>query len=326
MLFQSTLILHHFVAITEDERRLVLRAIGPVWDGNEVWLVVAGGTLFFAFPTLYAVSFSGFYLPLMMVLWLLMLRAIGIELRGHLDDPLWRQFWDVVFAGASALLAICFGAAFGNVIRGVPTQGDKFFFEPLWTNFLPSGQTGILDWYTVLTGAVAFSALAAHGANYLALKTVGDVQTRARHASQRVGWVFTVFVIVSLVATLQVRPQMLTNYQTHRWGWVLPLLVIGSVGGMHYFRQQARDAAAFLSSAAAIAGLLGGAAFGLYPNVLPSTLGAEHNLTIWNTAAPTYGLRLGVIWWGTGLALAAVYFTYLYYSFRGKVRLESDGY
>src|SRR6185295_6725546 len=121
-------IIHHFAAKTEDERRLILRAIGPVWDGNEVWLVVAGGTLFFSFPVLYAVSFSGFYLPLMMVLWLLMLRAIGIELRGHLDDPLWRQFWDFVFAVASALLAIFFGAAIGNVIRGVPLNSEGYFF------------------------------------------------------------------------------------------------------------------------------------------------------------------------------------------------------
>ena len=102
-------IIHHFAAKTEDERTLILRAIGPVWDGNEVWLLVAGGTLFFSFPVLYAASFSGFYLPLMMVLWLLMLRGVGIELRGHLDNPLWRQFWDLVFAVASALLAIFFG-------------------------------------------------------------------------------------------------------------------------------------------------------------------------------------------------------------------------
>ncbi len=198
-----------------------------MWDGNEVWLVVAGGTLFFAFPMLYAASFSGFYLPLMMVLWLLMLRAIGIELRGHLDHPLWRQFWDFVFAVASALLAIFFGAALGNVIRGVPINADKYFFEALWTNFLPSGQTGILDWYTLLTSGVAFCALAAHGANYIALKTTGEVQARARHISKRAGWVFAALVIISLVATLRVRPQMMDNYQAHVWGWLIPLIVAG---------------------------------------------------------------------------------------------------
>src|SRR5271167_536529 len=115
-------------AKTSDERRRVLRAIGPVWDGNEVWLLAAGGTLYFAFPLLYASSFSGFYLPLMMVLWLLMLRAIGIEFRTHVQDELWKGFFDVIFGLASILLAIFFGAALGNVVRGVPLQPDGYFF------------------------------------------------------------------------------------------------------------------------------------------------------------------------------------------------------
>ena len=134
------------VAKTPDERRMVLRAIGPVWDGNEVWLLAAGGTLYFAFPLLYASSFSGFYLPLMMVLWLLMLRAIGIEFRGHIENPVWQGFFEVIFSVSSALLAIFLGAALGNVIRGVPLGPEGYFFEPLWTNFRLGDQTGILDW------------------------------------------------------------------------------------------------------------------------------------------------------------------------------------
>ncbi len=319
-------IIHHFAGKTEDERKLILRAIGPVWDGNEVWLIAAGGTLFFSFPVLYATSFSGFYLPLMMVLWLLMLRAIGIELRGHVNDPLWRQFWDFVFAVSSGLLAFFLGVALGNVIRGVPLNTDKIFFEPLWTNFLPYGQTGILDWYTVLTGIVAFIALAAHGANYIALKTEGEVQTRARRIGKYTSWVFALTVVISLIATLQVRPQMLDNFRTRVWGWIIPLTVLAGLFGMHYFRMKSRDFQAFLSSSTCIAGMLGGAAFGLYPNVLPSTHSPDYNLTIWNTAAQPYGLRVGLIWWSIGMTLATVYFTYLYRSFRGKVTLEGEGY
>src|SRR5579872_5772333 len=135
-------------ARTSDERRKIMRAIGPVWDGNEVWLLAAGGTLYFAFPLLYASSFSGFYLPLMMVLWLLMLRAIGIELRNHVPSPVWQGLFDVVFSLASALLAIFFGAALGNVIRGVPLAADGYFFEPLWTNWRVGAPHRILDWYT----------------------------------------------------------------------------------------------------------------------------------------------------------------------------------
>src|SRR6267142_63721 len=145
-------VLHLFIAKTDQERRAVIRTIGPVWDGNEVWLIAGGGTLYFAFPLLYASGFSGFYLPLMIVLWLLILRGIGIELRSHFDEPLWQQFFDFLFWVSSALLTIFFGAAMGNVIRGVPLNPEGYFFEPLWTDFRVGTSPGILDWYTVLTG------------------------------------------------------------------------------------------------------------------------------------------------------------------------------
>src|ERR1700684_1588456 len=135
-------------AKTNDERRRVLRAVGPVWDGNEVWLIAGGGTLYFAFPALYASSFSGFYLPLMMVLWLLILRGISIEFRNHVKSPVWAPLWDVVFCGSSAFLAIFFGAALGNVVRGVPIDRAGDFFLPLWTSFTLGANPGILDWYT----------------------------------------------------------------------------------------------------------------------------------------------------------------------------------
>src|SRR5438105_3347924 len=151
--------IHLLVAKTDGERRMLLRAIGPVWDGNEVWLLAAGGTLYFAFPPLYASSFSGFYLPLMMVLWLLMLRAIGLEFRSHIDSPVWQGCFDVIFSVSSVLLAIFFGAALGNVIRGVPLGPDGYFVEPLWTTWTVGAHPGILDWYTVLTGVVALLTL-----------------------------------------------------------------------------------------------------------------------------------------------------------------------
>src|SRR5215831_11297501 len=173
-------ILHLVVGKTDEERRLVLRTIGPVWDGNEVWLIAGGGTLFFAFPPLYASAFSGFYLSLIVVLWLLILRGIGIEFRAHVDSVVWHGLFDGFFAIASALLAIFYGAALANVLRGVPLQSDRFFFEPLWTNFRPGPAPGILDWYTMLGGLTALVALAVHGATYVALKTTGVVNARAR--------------------------------------------------------------------------------------------------------------------------------------------------
>ena len=321
-------ILHLGVARTGEERRAALRSIGPVWDGNEVWLLAAGGTLYFAFPQLYASSFSGFYLPLMMVLWLLMLRGIGIEFRTHLQNPLWQSFYDALFSLASVLLAIFFGAALGNVIRGVPLDAQGYFFEPLWTNFRVQSDAGILDWYTILCGVLALVALAQHGAFYLATKTEGAVNARARRAA---AWAWPAVVLLSLLglaATLHIRPGMLDNYRAHAWGFVFPLLVAVSLGAMFYFRRKGDDRAGFVASAAYLMGMLGGAAFALYPNVLPASTDPRYSLTIYNTAAPAYGLRVGLVWWCLGMALALGYFVFLYRRSRGKVKLEAgeEGY
>src|SRR5580698_2729909 len=170
--------IHLLVAKTDEERRLVFASIGPVWDGNEVWLLAAGGTLYFAFPALYASSFSAFYLPLMIVLWLLILRGTSIEFRNHIGSRVWTPLWDVLFSFSSALLAIFYGAALGNVVRGVPLDGSGYFFEPLWTNWRLGEQTGILDWYTVLLGVFALATLVMHGALWLQMKTAGAVNER----------------------------------------------------------------------------------------------------------------------------------------------------
>src|SRR6201997_1336599 len=151
-----------WVAKSAGEQRMIRRAIGPVWDGNEVWLLAAGGTLFFAFPLLYASAFSGFYMPLMIVLWLLVLRGLSVELRMHVQDPLWRSFFDGLFFFSSSLLAIFFGAALANVIRGVPIGPDNYFYLPLWTDWRTEVSPGILDWYTVIGGLMALLALAMH--------------------------------------------------------------------------------------------------------------------------------------------------------------------
>src|SRR5580693_5969509 len=178
-------ILHLWIARNEVERRIVIRTIGPVWNGNEVWLVAAGGTLYFAFPALYAASFSGFYLPLMMVLWLLIFRGIALEFRGHIGGPIWPALWDGCFTVSSLLLAVFYGAALGNVVRGVPLDVAGRFFEPLWTNFLPAGQTGVLDWYTVLVAVVATATLTLHGAAWLVYKTEKELNERALQCVSR---------------------------------------------------------------------------------------------------------------------------------------------
>jgi len=249
------------VARNHDERRLILRAIGPVWDGNEVWLLAAGGALFFAFPLLYASSFSGFYLPLMIVLWLLILRGVGVELRSHVDDPLWWSFFDFLFSFSSLLLAIFFGAAVGNVVRGVPLNAEGYFFEALWTDFRVGPHPGILDWYTVLIGVLALATLTVHGAHYIALRTEGDLCQRARRIGALAWWALALLTVSSLIASLYVRPEALDNFRSRPWGWLIPAAVAASVIVMPLFQARRRDLAAFLSSSLYIASTLGGAAF-----------------------------------------------------------------
>jgi len=317
--------LHLFVAKNDTERRSVLAAIGPVWDGNEVWLIAAGGTLYFAFPLLYASSFSGFYLPLIIILWLLILRGLGIELRHHVHNPVWKAFWDSVFAFGSTLLAIFFGAALGNVVRGVPLKADGYFFEPLWTTFTIVPQAGVLDWFTVTMGLVALFTLMAHGANYLAMKTEGDVQSRARTIAGRAWWGVLFTSIVALISTSEIRPGVWSNFADHSWGFVFPLIGVSGLVGMIYYNRTRKDSRAFVSSTAFIAGMLASTAFGLFPNVLPASTDPNYSLTVYNTIAHEYGLGVGLVWWTIGIVIALGYFTYLFYSFRGKVKLPAGG-
>jgi cytochrome bd ubiquinol oxidase subunit II len=314
------------VARNSEERRTVLRTIGPVWDGNEVWLLAAGGTLYFAFPQLYASSFSGFYLPLMMVLWLLMLRAIGIEFRAHMENPVWQTFFDFVFCGSSALLAIFLGAALGNVIRGVPLGPDGYFFEALWTDFRVGPHPGILDWYTVMAGVVALVTLSVHGALYVALKAEGEVNRRARRVAVMAWPLQLVLTFVSLVATYFVRPQVMDNYRTYPAGFLVPIAVLGSLVTMLWAARAEREKLAFLASCAYIAGMLVGAVFALYPMVLPASTDPAYSLTIQNSAAGHYGLSVGLVWWSVGTILAISYFVFIYRMFRGKVKLDGGGY
>src|ERR1700756_1432226 len=308
------------------ERQTILRAIGPVWDGNEVWLLAAGGTLYFAFPLLYASSFSGFYLPLMMVLWLLILRRIGIELRHHLHNPVWVGFFDVIFSVSSILLCIFFGAALGNVVRGVPLAADQYFFEPLWTNFRVGQDNGILDWYTVLTGVIALVTLTAHGSLYIAVKTDGDLNRRARLTAQWAWPLQLLLTVVGLVATVSIRPSVLDNYKHHAVGFVIPVLVFGSLAVMMHAIIKGAEKTAFVASALYIVGMLVGAAFALYPVVLPASTDPALNVTIYNTAAGQHGLAVGFTWWIFGMILALGYFFFLFRMFKGKVRLEGEGY
>ncbi|HWY59916.1 MAG TPA: cytochrome d ubiquinol oxidase subunit II [Terriglobales bacterium] len=319
-------ILHPFLAHNEQERQLMLRSIAPVWDGNEVWLLAGGGTLYFAFPLLYASAFSGFYLALMIVLWLLIMRGASIELRMQFDIGVWKSFFDGLFFFSSAVLAIFFGAALANVIRGVPLQTDGYFFLPLWTDWRIGAHPGILDWYTVIGGIVAFVALAEHGALYLAVKTEAGLQERARTLARRLWGVLFVVTLISLPATMIARADTLTNYRDYPMAFLVPVAVLLALFGVIGFSRKGADRKAFACSCVYLTVMLVGAAIGLYPRLLPSTTGSQYDITIANALSGPHTLHVGLVWWAFGMCLALVYFVIVYHMFRGKVSLEGGGY
>jgi len=318
-------IIHHLVAKTDEERRTVLAAIGPFWNGNEVWLLAGGGVLFLAFPRAYSAAFSGFYLPFMIVLWLLILRGIGIEFRSHNENPLWREFWDGAFTVASALLALVLGTALGNVVRGVPLSATGFFAMPLFTNFRTGPEPGVFDWYTLLVGLFALVLLAAHGALYLTWRTAGPVQVRSRIIAWR-AWIILVpiWILVS-AATAWLHWGLFANLLARPWTWVLVLLLAAGLVGVFRFQCQGRERNAFLSSCIFIAGILAATMAGNYPNLLRSSLDPTNSLTATNAAAGPFSLQVGMVWWAIGIMMAVGYFAYLFWSFSGKQGPEPAG-
>jgi cytochrome d ubiquinol oxidase subunit II len=308
-----------FVARAERETGQVIGAIGPVWDGNEVWLVAAGGTLLFALPALYASSFSGFYLSLMIALWLLIARGVSIEFRSHVDSSLWRSFWGAAFGWASAALALVLGVALGNVVRGVPLDEKGYFFLPLWTNFSPFGQVGIIDWYTLLVGMAAFLALAVHGSLWVVLKTGGSLQERTRSFAARCWAGSAVIALATSAVSFSIQPNIAAQFRRHPWGVIFPAAAIAGLIAARALSHQRKDTQAFLASSLYLLGMLTSAAFGVFPNLLPSNMAPELSLTIHNAAASEHGLIVGLWWFIPGMALAIGYAVVVYRHFAGKV-------
>jgi cytochrome d ubiquinol oxidase subunit II len=310
-------VVQRIVATTEAERGTVIAAIGPVWDGNEVWLVVSGGVFVFAFPRAYAVALSGMYLALCMVLWLLVFRGIAIELRGQIQHPLWRAGWDGMFTLASTVLAFVAGVALANVVRGVPIDESGWFHTDLFA--LGGGRVGAIDGYTGFVGLLAVVLLAAHGATYLAWKTEGDLRERCTAAARRAWMVGLVLVVGATAATAFVRPALFAALARRPWVWPLPAIAIASpVVALHALRR-GEDRRAFLASSAFLASLLLVTAGALYPVLLPSTFGSQYDLDVEAAASGPHGLAVGVAWWAPAMVLAVLYFVNLFRSMRGKV-------
>jgi cytochrome d ubiquinol oxidase subunit II len=317
-------ILHLFIAKNDGERRTVLAAIGPLWDGNEVWLIAGGGVLVYAFPRVYAAAFSGYYLALMLVFWLLILRGISIEFRSHGEGQLWRSFWDGAFAVSSTLMAIVLGAALGTVVRGVPLDETGYFVGPLFTDFRIGAHPGILDWYTVLVGVFALVALAGHGATYLIYKTEGVVRERTRRLAMPLWAALAVLLVPVTAATARVQPQLFAHLASRPWTWSLVVGITASLLAVFINLRRRAELPTFLASVVFLVSILGATAAGYFPTCLISTLSPAYSLNTTNGSAGSLSLHVGLFWWPLALVIAVCYFLYLYHAFRGKVEISAE--
>jgi len=309
--------LHLFVARTEAERQTNINAIGPVWNGNEVWLLAAGGSMVVAFPVLYASGISGFYLPIMLVLWLLILRGVGIEFRHQVENTLWREAWDVVFCLSSALLAVLFGVAVGNVLRGMP-------FDP--TGRFQGSFSLMLNPFALLGGLLGLATLCLHGASYLAMKTEGDLQARARRIGRGMWYAVIVLLLGVTAASFLVRPDFLTNFLNAPVLFLLTLLGAAAAVVTFLSLRNGKDRLAFQASSALIIAVLASVAAGLFPNLLPALYGhPNEGLTIYNAASPPSSLRIAMAVYLFGMAIVIGYMVVVYRVWSGKVN-EHGGY
>ncbi len=310
-------ILHVPFARTDMERRTFLNSIGPVWDGNEVWLVLAGGVLFACFPLVYASLFSGFYLAFMLVLLVMILRTVALEFRSKEPSPRWRSSWDVVFGAASAGLALLLGVAFGNVLSGVPLDADGNIQVSLIDLLTP---------FALLVGVTTVAMLAAHGSIYLVMKTEGELQARIERAVPRLLGIFFVLNTLVVVAMVLFKQQITERYTTDIWPVIFPAAALLALVAAFVLVRRGEMFRAFIGSSAMIALLIISGAIGIYPNLLISTTDPAYNLTVANAASAENTLTVTLIVAIIGMPFVLLYTTGVYYIFRGKATVGSDGY
>ncbi len=307
----------HLCVRTDQDRRILMNSIGPLWDGNEVWLVVFGGALFAAFPNAYASAFSGFYTAFMMLLCCLIFRGVSMEFRSKMEARLWRQFWDVAFCVASAVATFLFGVAVGNSIKGLPLDehGD-----------IRIGLLGLLHPYPILVGLFAVSTFAMHGSIYLYLKTEGDLQQRVQRWMWRTFFLFLAMYLLTSVATLSFIPEATAKYQRFPWAIVVPLLNVLAIANIPRAIYQGRPFDAFISSACTIAAFTFLFGLTLFPYMIVSSVDPAHSLRVDNAASSEQTLQTMQIIAFLGMPFVLSYTAVVYWVFRGKVKMSKFSY
>jgi cytochrome d ubiquinol oxidase subunit II len=308
----------HLLAKNDVQRRTFLNAIGPVWDGNEVWLVIVMGGLFAGFPNVYATVFSGFYTLLMFMIAGLMFRAVAIEFRSKRESTKWRSLWDVVFSFASILVAFVLGVLIGNMIRGIPLDASQNYVGDF---------SYFLHPYPLLVGITTVSLFAMHGATFLNMKTDGQTRAVVQKWINPSIMVFLFWYVITTIATLLYMPHMVAHFHTYKYLSIFPLLSFFAILNIPYQVRKKNDGWAFLSSCLSIALLLVLYGLGTYPTLVPSTIDPiQNSLTIFNSASSPKTLTTLLIVVVIGVPLVLAYGMWIYHIFRGKVRLEKTSY
>jgi cytochrome d ubiquinol oxidase subunit II len=307
----------HLFARDEQQRRLYMNAIGPVWDGNEVWLLTGGGALFAAFPVVYATVFSGFYLALMLLLVALIFRAVAMEFRGKVDSARWRRAWDWAFGLGSLLPALLFGVAFGNIVQGVPIERGAVYTG----SFL-----GLLRPYPLLIGVLGLTIFTMHGAIYLTLKTEGSLRQRLVRIASRLWMVMLALYVLATVGTFLVAPFLFAGVAGSIFFWAMLAATLAATMAIPVSLTASRYGRAFAASCTTIAGMMGLAVFNLFPRLVPSSIDLEYSLTAYNASSSPTTLSVMFIVALVGMPLVLVYTIVIYRVFKGKVVISPDSY
>lgn len=305
----------HLWTKKDRDRRVLLNAVGPVWDGNEVWLLTGGGALFAAFPPVYATVFSGFYLAMILVIFALILRAVSGEFRSKEESPAWRNSWDTTFSIGSILASLLFGVALGNILRGIPMDINGNFAGTFWT---------LLNPFALLIGIVGLSMIAFHGALYIVLKAKGDLESHARKWAISSGIIYLILFIISGIFTLATQSHLLTNYFAFPAFWIVPLLVLTFIILALIFTKKERAGKAFLFSCLSIASSMGVVGIDLFPRLVPALGNPERSLTAENASSSEMALKAMLIITIIGLPFVIGYTIWVYKAFKGKVDIDAE--
>jgi len=307
----------HLFFRKEKSRRIALNAIGPVWDGNEVWLVIGGGALFAGFPILYATLFSAMYIPFMLFLAFLIFRAVSIEFRSKEPMKWWRQMWDVAYSVSSIALALLLGVVLGNVLQGFPI-GPDLEFSGNWVNFLNP--------YAITVGITTVALFMMHGAIYLTMKTEGRLFAKITILLRRAIIFFIISFSLVTLYTLIFIPHLTDRFKSAPWLFIMPVLAFLAIANIPRLVAKRRFKRAFIFSSATVALLIGLVAIELYPVLILSTSDPANNLTIYNAASSTKSLGIMLTIAAIGTPLVLSYTAFVYYTFRGKTQLDETSY